>query len=143
MTVSVSSIRHTPTTLFTSFNGGIGLPALMALMGHVTPEMTLRYARLASPTIRTAYQQAMEKIRAGQALPLVAMTPAPPVPDRVEWLHAEMVKTRVAHGYCSRHLAAEPLHAVGDDRLADRGDRQAEAAAGFANGLLVGGPDGG
>jgi len=53
MTVSVSSIRHTPTTLFTSFNGGIGLPALMALMGHVTPEMTLRYARLRPPQVAT------------------------------------------------------------------------------------------
>jgi len=36
------------TLLVTSFNGGIGLPTLMALMGHVTPEMTLRYAKLAS-----------------------------------------------------------------------------------------------
>jgi hypothetical protein len=25
----------------------------------------------------------------------------------VQWLHAEMLKTRVAHGYCSRHLAAD------------------------------------
>jgi len=25
----------------------------------------------------------------------------------MQWLHAEMLKTRVAHGYCSRHLAAE------------------------------------
>jgi hypothetical protein len=29
------------------------------------------------------------------------------VPDRVEWLRAEMLKTRVAHGYCSRDLVAE------------------------------------
>jgi hypothetical protein len=32
-------------------NAGMSLPALMALMGHVTPEMTLRYARLASSVI--------------------------------------------------------------------------------------------
>jgi len=31
----------------------------------------------------------------------------PVVPDRVAWLRTEMLKTRVAHGYCSRHLAAE------------------------------------
>ena len=78
----------------------------MALMGHVTPEMTLRYARLASPTIRTAYQTAVDKIRAGQTLSIVTLGGASPVADRVEWLHAEMLKTRLPHGYCSRHQAA-------------------------------------
>ena len=28
-------------------------------------------------------------------------------PVRIEWLRTEMLKTRVAHGYCSRQLAAE------------------------------------
>jgi integrase len=106
-------LRVTPHTLRHTFgtsliNGGISLPALMALMGHVTPEMTLRYAKLASPTIRAAYQDAMDKIRARQPLPIVAIGGAPVIPDRVEWLHAEMLKTRVAHGYCSRHPAAGP-----------------------------------
>ena len=68
--------------------------------------MTLRYAKLASPTIRTAYQAAMEKIRDGQALPVAATAPAAAVPDHVQWLHAEMVKTRLAAGYCARHQAA-------------------------------------
>ena len=62
---------------------GMALPALMALLGHVTPEMTLRYATLASPTIRNAYEAAMGKVRAGQLLPLTAVRAAPPVPDRV------------------------------------------------------------
>lgn len=102
--VTPHQLRHTFGTAL--INGGIGLPALMALMGHVTPEMTLRYARLASPTIRTAYQTAVDKIRAGQALPIVTLGGASPVADRVEWLHAEMLKTRLPHGYCSRHQAA-------------------------------------
>jgi integrase len=106
-------LRVTPHTLRHTFgtsliNGGISLPALMALMGHVTPEMTLRYAKLASPAIRAAYQDAMDKIRARQPLPIVAIGGAPVIPDRVEWLHAEMLKTRIAHGYCSRHPAAGP-----------------------------------
>jgi hypothetical protein len=54
--------------------------------------MTLRYAKLATPTIRTAYQAAMDKVRAGQLLPLTAVNAAPPVPDKVAWLHAEMLK---------------------------------------------------
>ncbi len=33
-------------------NGGMSLQALMSLLGHVTAEMTLRYASLASPTVK-------------------------------------------------------------------------------------------
>jgi integrase len=104
--ITPHQLRHTFGTSL--INGGISLPALMALMGHVTPEMTLRYAKLASPTIRSAYQAAMDKIRAGQLLPLTAVGGAPPVPDRVQWLHAEMLKTRLAHGFCARPTAAGP-----------------------------------
>ena len=78
----------------------------MALMGHVTPEMTLRYAKLASPTIRDAYHNAIGKIRTGPLTPIVATGDAPPVPDRVHWLHSEMLKTRLAHGFCTRAPAA-------------------------------------
>jgi hypothetical protein len=48
----------------------------------------------------------MAKVRSRQQLPLI-VADRPVVPDRVQWLHAEMLKTRVAHGYCSRHLAAD------------------------------------
>jgi hypothetical protein len=68
--------------------------------------MTLRYAHLASDTIRSAYNSAIAKTR--HRTRLVAGPAGQFVPDRVEWLHSEMIKTRVAHGYCSRHLAAGP-----------------------------------
>ncbi len=84
----------------------MSLQALMALMGHVSPEMTLRYASLSSPTVRAAYEAAMSKVRGRQSL-LVAPVGKVAVPDRVEWLGSEMLKTRVAHGYCSRHLVAQ------------------------------------
>ena len=73
---------------------------------HVTTEMTLRYASLAAPAVRTAYDEAMGKARARLT---VAIAPAgqPVIPDRIRWLNSEMLKTRVAHGYCSRQLAAE------------------------------------
>jgi len=83
-------------------NGGIGLPALMSLLGHVTPEMTLRYAKLASPTVRAAYDTAIAKVRVGRLLPVTPVGVTAAIPDRISWLHAEMLKTRVAHGYCSR-----------------------------------------
>jgi integrase len=101
--VTPHQLRHTYGTSL--INGGISLPALMALLGHVSPEMTLRYAKLASPTIRAAYQAAMDRARVRQPLPLLVGA-APRVPSRVEWLRAELLKTRVAHGYCSRDLVA-------------------------------------
>src|SRR5271165_7361798 len=73
-------------------NSGMSLQALMALLGHVSTEMTLRYAALAAPAVRTAYEEAMSKARTRLAL---AIAPAgqPIFPGRVEWLRAEMLKT--------------------------------------------------
>jgi len=81
----------------------MSLQALMALLGHVTPQMTIRYATLASPTLRAAYDEAMGKMRRQFTLTPVGK---PIIPDKVGWLNSEMLKTRVAHGYCSRHEAA-------------------------------------
>jgi hypothetical protein len=83
------------------------LMALMALLGHVSTEMTLRYASLAAPTVRAAYEEAMSKARTRLTLLTIAPVGKPIVFDRVEWLRGEMLKTRVAHGYCSRQLAAQ------------------------------------
>jgi len=102
--VTPHQLRHTYAT--TLVNGGMSLQALMALMGHVSAEMSLRYASLASPTVRAAYEAAMSKVRSRQAL-FVRPAGQGAVPDRVEWLRSEMLKTRVAHGYCSRDLVAE------------------------------------
>lgn len=103
LVVTPHQLRHTWATELA--NAGMSLQALMALLGHVTPQMTIRYATLASPTLRTAYDEAMGKMRRQFTL-----TPAgkPILPDKVSWLHSEMLKTRVAHGYCARHPAAGP-----------------------------------
>ncbi|CAN5890325.1 hypothetical protein BH23ACT12_BH23ACT12_23740 [soil metagenome] len=101
---TLHQLRHTFGT--TLINAGISLPALMALMGHVTPEMTLRYARLTSPTIRTAYEAAMGKVRAQPGLNLLSVNGVRAAPDRERWLASEVLKTRVAHGYCSRDPVA-------------------------------------
>jgi hypothetical protein len=102
--VTPHQLRHTYGTSLV--NAGMSLQALMALMGHVSAEMTLRYASLASPTVRAAYEAAMTKVHARQALFVVA-TGRGTATDRVEWLRSEMLKTRVAHGYCSRDLVAD------------------------------------
>lgn len=82
----------------------MSLQGLMALLGHVTPEMTLRYATLASPTLQAGYDAAIGKVR--RAFP-VAPVGRPIVPERVAWIASEFLKTRLATGHCSRHLAAE------------------------------------
>jgi site-specific recombinase XerD len=102
--VTPHQLRHTYGTALV--NGGMSLQALMALLGHVSAEMTLRYASLASPTVRAAYDQAMAKAR-NRLTPPVAPLGQAIVPDRVQWLNAEMLKTRIAHGYCSRTPIAE------------------------------------
>src|SRR6516164_1974253 len=102
--VTPHQLRHTYATNLV--NAGMSLQALMALLGHVSAEMTLRYASLAAPAIRTAYEEAMNKARSRLSLP-IAPAGQPIIPGRVQWLRAEMLKTRVAHGYCSRQLAAE------------------------------------
>ena len=100
--VTAHQLRHTFATELV--NAGMSLQALMALLGHSTAEMTMRYATLASPTLKSAYDAAMGKIR-----PRIPLVPAgrPAVPDKVEWLAQEMLKTRVAHGYCAREFVAE------------------------------------
>ncbi len=100
--VTPHMLRHTYATELA--NAGMSLQALMALLGHVTPEMTLRYATLASPTLRAAYDEAIGKVRK-----LIPVAPAgrPTVPAKVDWIASEFLKTRLTGGYCSRHLAAE------------------------------------
>jgi integrase len=100
--VVAHQLRHTWATELA--NAGMSMQALMTLLGHRSAEMTIRYARLASPTLKAAYDQAAGKM--ARRIPL-APPGRPAIPDRVEWLASEMLKTRVAHGYCSRELAAE------------------------------------
>ena len=99
--VTPHQLRHTYATELA--NAGMSLQGLMALLGHVTPEMTLRYATLASPTLRAGYDAAIGRLR--RSLP-VAPAGRPIVPEKVVWIASEFLKTRVATGYCSRHLAA-------------------------------------
>ncbi len=98
--VTLHQLRHTFGTSLV--NAGMNLPALMALLGHVTPEMTLRYAKLASPTIRTAYDTAMTKVKGRRPLFVIPAGNHTAIPAKIDWLHSEMLKTRVAHGFCSR-----------------------------------------
>ncbi len=79
-------LRHTFATEMA--RAGMPVPALMKLLGHKTPKMTMRYVEVAQTDVRQAYSQALTQLRVMRsveartlpALP-VASTPLPYQPS--------------------------------------------------------------
>jgi hypothetical protein len=90
--------------LSTGFNAGCSLQALMALLGHVSAEMSLRYGRLFDATIRADYQRALElaKTRLGPVLPEQRTTLPLAEVTNGGWRDTPLIKARLASGYCLR-----------------------------------------
>jgi integrase len=91
-------LRHTYATALV--NAGCSLQSLMALLGHASAEMSLRYGRLFDDTVRTEYERALSlaKERMGGAV-----LPAPvPVELHTDWRQAPAIKARLSGGYCVR-----------------------------------------
>jgi hypothetical protein len=86
-------------------NAGCSLQALMALLGHVSAGMSLRYGRLFDATVRQNYERALTQAKAklGPVLP-----EATPVKLDTDWRAAPLIKARLAGGYCLRSLAQGP-----------------------------------
>lgn len=95
--VTPHQLRHTFATVMV--NAGVSLQALMALLGHVSAEMSLRYGRLFDTTVRAEYERALDlaKARIG---PLPAQRIS--VTGDGNWRDAPLIKTRLAGGYCLR-----------------------------------------
>ena len=101
-------LRHTYATALV--NAGCSLQALMALLGHVSAEMSLRYGRLFDATVREEYQRALTLAKAQLGpvlpgdrtqLPVAAITGG-------NWRDAPLIKARLAGGYCLRAAAQGP-----------------------------------
>ena len=82
----------------------------MALLGHVSAEMSLRYGRLFDATVRDEYERALDLAKAQLGpvlpgdrtrLPLAAITSG-------NWQDAPLIKARLAGGYCLRTPAQGP-----------------------------------
>lgn len=54
-------LRHTYTTALV--DAVVSLQALMALLGHVSAQMSLRYAHLFDSTVRAEYERALDLAR--------------------------------------------------------------------------------
>jgi len=108
--VTPHQLRHTYATAL--INAGVSLQALMALLGHVSAEMSLRYAHLFDSTVRAEYERALHlaKSRIG-AMPTPTGRPHTPALTNSgcdsgcttdDWRDAPAIKSRLAGGHCLR-----------------------------------------
>ena len=109
--VTPHQLRHTYATALV--NAGVSLQALMALLGHVSAEMSLRYAHLFDATVRAEYERALTlaKTRIG---PMPTPTGQATIPVDAatggcgggcgdhDWRDAPVIKSRLAGGHCLR-----------------------------------------
>ncbi|BDE14943.1 hypothetical protein Mkiyose1665_59510 [Mycobacterium kiyosense] len=105
--ITPHQLRHTYATALV--NAGVSLQSLMALLGHVSAQMSLRYGRLFDTTVRAEYERALTLAKdhltalpatsttsARQALPLADIT------GGGTWTDAPAIKSRLAGGFCLR-----------------------------------------
>jgi hypothetical protein len=104
------SIRRVGTLPVTSFNAGVSLQSLMALLGHVSAEMSLRYGRLFDATVKAEYERALTSAKSQ-----LAAMPADPPGRRPrlplltgDWKEAPAIKARLAGGFCVRAQVQGP-----------------------------------
>lgn len=69
-------LRHTFATEMA--RGGMSVPALMKILGHSTPDMTLRYIEVANVEMQDAYYQAIAKLNCLKRLRPTLSPPASP-----------------------------------------------------------------
>ena len=107
--VTSHQLRHTYATALV--NAGVSLQALMALLGHVSAQMSLRYGQLFDSTIRTEYERALAlaKEQARQqapsdspALPGRIQLPLTDITGGTDWKETPLLKSRMAGGFCLR-----------------------------------------
>lgn len=68
-------LRHTFATEMA--RGGMSIPALMKILGHRTPEMTLRYVEIANTELQHAYHQALSQLKTfNQLRPTITPPPS-------------------------------------------------------------------
>lgn len=106
--ITPHQLRHTYATAL--INAGVTLQSLMALLGHVSAEMSLRYASLFDSTVRTEYERALDLAKSRIGLPdLKEHRSLLPLSDVSvgSWHDTATIKSRLAGGHCLRSPAQQ------------------------------------
>lgn len=100
--ITPHQLRHTYATALV--NAGVSLQALMALLGHMSAEMSLRYGRLFDTTVRAEYERALHlaKQQARTPAPGRRSLPLADITGGADWKDTPLLKSRLAGGFCLR-----------------------------------------
>lgn len=100
--ITPHQLRHTYATAL--INAGVSLQSLMALLGHASAEMSLRYGRLFDTTVRTEYERALELAKTQARTPSPGRTSLPltDITGGADWKDTPLLKSRLAGGFCLR-----------------------------------------
>jgi site-specific recombinase XerD len=100
--ITPHQLRHTYATALV--NAGVSLQALMALLGHMSAEMSLRYGRLFDTTVRAEYERALDlaKQQATTRTPGRRALPLADITGGADWKETPLLKSRLAGGFCLR-----------------------------------------
>jgi integrase len=103
--VTAHRFRHTVGTQLAE--RGARLQTIMSVLGHVSPAMSMIYARVSDPTVRRDYELALASgVLAGPAADAIrsgALDDA-----TVDWLKTNFYKTALEYGHCLRLPAEGP-----------------------------------
>ncbi|MCX2750449.1 tyrosine-type recombinase/integrase [Arthrobacter sp. MI7-26] len=100
--ITPHQLRHTYATALV--NAGVSLQALMALLGHMSAEMSLRYGRLFDATVRSEYERALDLAKQQALRPHSGRTSLPlrDITGGKDWKDTPLLKSRMAGGFCLR-----------------------------------------
>jgi integrase len=100
--ITPHQLRHTYATALV--NAGVSLQSLMALLGHASAEMSLRYGRLFDSTVRDEYERALTLAKQRANLPQTGRTSLPlaDITAGADWKTTPLIKSRLAGGFCLR-----------------------------------------
>jgi site-specific recombinase XerD len=100
--ITPHQLRHTYATALV--NAGVSLQALMALLGHASAEMSLRYGRLFDTTVKDEYERALDLAKQQARTPPGGRTSLPltDITGGRDWKDTPLLKSRMAGGFCLR-----------------------------------------
>jgi hypothetical protein len=90
----------------TSFNRGMSLEAIAALLGHRSMRMSMVYARIADRTVADEYHAVSEKVEALYDASAKTL-PASAEGAEMRKLRAEMHRRMLGNGYCARPVGLD------------------------------------